>query len=125
MINRIRNTVLFLLNKENRGFITPSEFNNKLDFAQMQIFEDDFHAYSKAIVKQNSRLYNNGYSDIPSHLRERIDIFTEYGDMSYDNASDLWSVADSNFYRLLNITYQGNDVEEVSKLELNLSLIHI
>lgn len=119
MINRIRNTVLFMLNKENRGFITPSEFNNKLDFAQMQIFEDDFHAYSKAIVKQNARLYNNGYSDIPKHLRERVDIFTEYGGMTYDSNSNLWTLSNSDFYRLQNISYEGNDVEEVSKLELN------
>lgn len=119
MINNVRNTVLFMLNKENRGYITPSEFNQFADLAQMSIFEDDFHAYAKAIVKQNARLYNNGNSDIPKHLRERIDLLTKESNLTY-NVTDLtWSNTDSSFYRLVNLYCNGIDIEEVSKLEVN------
>jgi len=118
-INKIRNTVLFVLNKENRGFITPNEFNSFSDMAQMAIFEDDFHKYAKAILKQNNRMYHSEYSDIPKQLRERIDELTEVGDMSYDS-NNMLSVDATDLYRMLNITYKDKyDVEEVSKLEIN------
>lgn len=119
MINNVRNTVLFMLNKENRGYITPSEFNQFADLAQMSIFEDDFHAYAKAIVKQNARLYNNGNSDIPKHLRERIDLLTKESNLTYDATTLTWTNDDPSFYRLINLDYEGIDIEEVSKLELN------
>lgn len=119
MINNVRNTVLFMLNKENRGYITPSEFNQFADLAQMSIFEDDFHAYAKAIVKQNARLYNNGNSDIPKHLRERIDLLTKESNLTYDATTLTWTNDDPSFYRLINLDYSGIDIEEVSKLELN------
>ncbi len=119
MINNVRNTVLFMLNKENRGYITPSEFNQFADLAQMSIFEDDFHAYSKAIVKQNARLYNNGASDIPKHLRERIDLLTKESNLSYNQADLTWSNTDPSFYRLINLYYNSIDIEEVSKLDIN------
>jgi len=108
-----------MLNKENRGYISPSEFNQFADLAQMNIFEDDFHAYSKAIVKENSRLYNSDYSNLPRHLRERLDVFSSTTNLSYNSLEEEWSTSEGDFYRLLNITYQGNDVEEVSKLEIN------
>lgn len=118
-INKVRNTVLFVLNKENRGFITPNEFNSFSDMAQMAIFEDDFHKYAKAILKQNNRMYHSEYSDIPKQLRERIDELTEVGDMSYDS-NNMLSVDATDLYRMLNITYKDKyDVEEVSKLEIN------
>tara|TARA_R110002050_G_scaffold100403_2_gene207805 strand:+ start:21 stop:719 length:699 start_codon:yes stop_codon:yes gene_type:complete len=119
MINNVRNTVLFMLNKENRGYITPSEFNQFADLAQMSIFEDDFHAYAKAIVKQNARLYNNGNSDIPKHLRERIDLLTKESNLTYNATTLTWTNDDTSFYRLINLDYSGIDIEEVSKLELN------
>ena len=119
MINDVRNTVLFMLNKENRGYITPSEFDSFADLAQMNIFEDDFHAYAKSIIKENSRLYNSDYSNIPRHLRERLDIFTSTTNLSYNVANQDWTTTKDDFYRLLNLTYQGDDIEEVSKIELN------
>ena len=42
MINSIRNTVLFLLNKDNRGYISPLEYNHYCKMAQLEIFEGYF-----------------------------------------------------------------------------------
>ena len=55
MINSVRNTVLFLLNKDNRGYITPSEFDFFAKQAQLEIFEGYFSDYSNAMLAQNSR----------------------------------------------------------------------
>ena len=49
MINEVRNTVLSVLNKNNYGYISPSDFNLFAENAQMEIFEDYFKNYNKAI----------------------------------------------------------------------------
>ena len=38
MINDVRNTVLSIISKENRGYITPLEFNLFAKQAQLEIF---------------------------------------------------------------------------------------
>ena len=55
MINSVRNTVLFLLNKDNRGYVSPLEFDYFAKQAQLEIFEQYFSDYSRAVAAQNSR----------------------------------------------------------------------
>ena len=42
-IDTVYQKVLALANKEQRGYITPQEFNLLADKAQMDIFENYFH----------------------------------------------------------------------------------
>lgn len=65
MINQVYTTVLAIINKDNRGYISPIEFNLYAEMAQLSIFEDLFHKYSRGIVKQNARMYHSEFSDIP------------------------------------------------------------
>ena len=76
MINSVRNTVLFLLNKDNRGYITPSEFDFFAKQAQLEIFEGYFSDYSNAMLAQNSRKKSLGYGDSVAQIQNKIDIFT-------------------------------------------------
>ena len=39
MINSVRNTVLSVLNKNNYGYVSPSDFNLYAQNAQVEIFE--------------------------------------------------------------------------------------
>ena len=119
MINNIRNTVLSLLSKENRGYLTPIEFNLYADMSQLYLFEKDFDEYSKSIVKQNNRLYNSEYSDTPKFLRERIDRFVKYITLSYNSTPKTFSITDSDVYKVMNLEHNGTDIEEVSKMHLN------
>ena len=119
MIDKIRNTVLSLISKNNRGYLTPIEFNLYADMAQLYIFEKDFDEYSKSIVKQNNRLYNSEYSDIPKFLRERIDRFVKYVTLSYNSTPKTFSYSDTDIYKIMNLEYNGTDIEEVSKMHLN------
>ena len=41
-INDVYQTVLVITNKDNRGYITPEEFNRLADQAQNEIFESYF-----------------------------------------------------------------------------------
>ena len=42
-VDRVYQKVLALANKEQRGYITPQEFNLFADHAQMEIFEQYFY----------------------------------------------------------------------------------
>jgi len=114
MIDRIRNTVLTLLNKENRGTITPSEFNRLAGLAQRSIFEDNFYHYNRYINMQNRRMTNSEYSDIPKNIREKIDVFAEMSRM--DNvATGVFEINADDVYRIIDVIYKDEVVEETPK----------
>ena len=71
-IDTVYQKVLALANKEQRGYITPQEFNLFAKQAQMSIFEQYFYD-----LNQFERLPGNdtGHSDIINILREKISIF--------------------------------------------------
>ena len=71
-IDTVYQRVLTLANKEQRGYITPQEFNLLANQAQMEIFEQYFHD----IKKQNPLPGNTEeYSDPLSVLYEKIGVF--------------------------------------------------
>jgi hypothetical protein len=120
MINQVYTTVLAIINKDNRGYVSPLEFNLYAELAQMSLFEELFHKYSKSIVKQNARMYHSEFSDIPKHIREVIDIFTSETGISYSSTRLLWYPQANDFYRhVFMYIKNGGDFEEVSKMEIN------
>jgi hypothetical protein len=127
-INRCRNTVLYLLEKNNRGFITPMAFDAFCNLAQMELFENLFYQYNKGVLDQTKHLTNTGYGDIPKNIQEQIDSFSEYSlptNFSYSTANDLYTYTGTDLYRtigisLLNAQGKKTDIEETSKgYELN------
>lgn len=119
MIDRVRNTVLTLLNKGNRGTIPPSEFNRLAGLAQRSIFENNFYEYSKYINMQNQRLTNSEYSDIPKNIREKIDVFAEYGSLNFISKGTFIPNED-DLYRVIQLIYKDNIIEECPKSIINM-----
>lgn len=125
-INTVRNTVLFALNKSNRGYLGVEEFNYFCQMAQMEIFEDTFFKYNQFINKENKRQTGTEYANLPKNLREQIDIFATYSTTgNFTFASGLWGYTGYNLYRAEGIslvktdTQKRTDVEEVLKSQLN------
>lgn len=127
-INKCRNTVLYLLEKNNRGFVKPAAFDSLCHLAQMDLFENLFYKYNKWALNQNNRVASTEYGDIPKNIQEQIDAFAEYsipGSFTYDDTTDLWSFTGTDLYRteglsLVNAQNKKTDIEEVSKgQELN------
>ena len=79
-VNEVYKTVLLILNKEQRGYLTPDEFNKIAAQCQLEIFESYFEE-----LNQQYRLPDNNseYSDRLKNLREKISIFQEEGQCSY------------------------------------------
>lgn len=75
MINSVRNTVLSVLNKNNYGYVSPSDFNLYATQAQMELYEEYFSNYNKDINMENSRMSGSDYADISKALREVLEIF--------------------------------------------------
>lgn len=115
MIDRVRNVVLTLINKENRGFVSPSEFNRLADLAQKYIFEDNFYKYNRWVNVQNQMMSNDDYADITGNIREKIDVFAEKSQMVYDENTETFSLVNNDLYRLDTIRYKNVVVEEVPK----------
>ena len=71
-IDTVYQRVLSVANKEQRGYVTPQEFNLFANQAQMDIFEQYFYD-----LNQFSRLKGNNteYADMVTILEEKINIF--------------------------------------------------
>ena len=75
MINSVRNTVLAVLNKNNYGYISPQDFNLYAKQAQMELFEEYFSQYNKAVSMENSRISGTGYAAISKKVAENLETF--------------------------------------------------
>lgn len=119
MINDVRNIVLSILNKENRGYVTPMEFNLYAKQAQLDIFENYTFLYSSAINKQNARLHGEGYADIPKNIGEVIDLFSERMTLTYSGLTGYYTTP-NDYYFLEKLLYNNKtEVEKVSHRKIN------
>lgn len=75
MINSVRNTVLSVLNKNNYGYISPSDFNLYAKQAQMEMYEEYFSSYNKGVNMENNRLSGTDYADVVRTLAEVLESF--------------------------------------------------
>lgn len=125
--NSVRNLVLFLLNKNNHGYLKPEEYNSYSQLAQIDIFENLFYQYTNWLNKENRRMTNGEYANIPKNIREQIDVFATYSTISnftFNPTTMLWSYTGNDLYRaeglsLVNSQNKKTDIEEVPKIELN------
>jgi hypothetical protein len=76
MINSVRNTVLSVLNKNNYGYISPSDFNLFAEQAQLELFEGYFADYNKTINLENARQSGTEYADLRKPIEEAMEIFS-------------------------------------------------
>lgn len=75
MINSVRNAVLSILNKNNYGYISPSDFNLYAKQAQTELYEEYFSSYNKTINMENARMAGTEYADIENNIAEVIESF--------------------------------------------------
>lgn len=74
-IDTVYQRVLAIANKEQRGYVTPQEFNILANQAQMDIFEQYFYDKNQFLRQPGN---DTTYSDMIDLLDEKIDIFEKY-----------------------------------------------
>jgi hypothetical protein len=122
-VDTVYRTVLLIINKEQRGYITPDEFNKTATQVQLEIFNDYFDS-----LNQQIRIPDNDteYADRVKNLQQKIAIFQTDGACA-PTAGGFNIPAVNDFYKLGTVIY--NDDKEVQYvqpnelLELNLSPI--
>lgn len=77
MINSVRNTVLSILNKNNYGYLSPSDFNLFSKQAQLEIYEDYVQRYNSEVNRVNMRTAGTGFADMEKLIREFLETFME------------------------------------------------
>jgi len=104
-IDDVYQKVLAIANKEQRGYITPQEFNLFADQAQMDIFEQYFYD-----INQFGRLHGNDteYSDMLNILEEKISIFKKTSNLVYNTTNNFHALP-ANLYRLGTVFYGRGD----------------
>jgi len=126
-VDIVYRTVLLIINKEQRGYITPDEFNKTATQVQLEIFNEYFEN-----LNQQIRIPDNDteYADRIKNLQEKIAIFQTDGTClpSVLPGADWFDIpAVTDFYKLGTVIY--NDDKEVQYvqpnelLEINLSPI--
>ena len=119
-IDRVYQKVLALANKEQRGYITPQDFNLFADKAQKEIFEQYFYDLNQ-LVRKNSN--SEEYSDIVHNLNEKIAIFESIGIVNNGILLDQngsTSESQDDIYRLGTVRYGiGENPVEVEEVQQN------
>ena len=115
-IDTVYQRVLALANKEQRGYITPQEFNLFANQAQLEILEQYFYD-----INQFGRVHGNdtAYSDMIGLLNEKLSIFKKYSLMTLNiTTHGLGSVRSnslpSDLFKLGSIMTNNYEADEVS-----------
>ena len=118
-VDTVYQRVLALANKEQRGYITPQEFNLFANQAQMDIFEQYFYD-----INQFSRVPGNEteYSDMVTLLEEKIAKFEKFK-VAMSAVSGNQLTLPTDVYRLGTVFYAVGgaydvEVEKVGKKDL-------
>ena len=123
-IDDVYQRVLVLANKEQRGYITPQEFNLFANQAQMDIFEQYFYDLNQFLkVPGNDTLY----ADPVTILQDKIELFHASHAFSNTPSSNIFNLNDvtaGDVYRLGQVRYNnttlgyGVDVERSNHKQL-------
>jgi len=117
MINTVRNTVLSVLNKNNYGYLSPSDFNLFAKQAQLDIFESYFYQYNYQINKENARQSGSGIADLAKGIEESMDLFSVTEGLFID------TVGTAGSYQMPSDTTTGSDYYFVNKVLVYKSVI--
>lgn len=105
-VDTVYQQVLAIANKEQRGYITPQEFNLLAHRAQLQIFEEYFVDIKKAYLKPGN---SSEASDELDVLLERLAVH-RFTATAAPNAPDHQL---ASFFKVLNVSYNGIEIPEV------------
>ena len=79
-VDIVYKTVLLILNKEQRGNLSPDEFNKVATQVQLEIFESYFDTLNQQLRRPDN---DTEYADRIKNVDQDISIFKEYGNTTY------------------------------------------
>ena len=114
-INKVYKTVLSILNKEQRGYLNPYEYNNIAKQVQLEMLEKLFFDYNKFLNVEKVGRVNESFADIPQKIQEQLDEF--YTSSSINLSSGIGTLP-RDLYKVIDLTI-NNQTVEVQKIDKN------
>ena len=107
-IDNVYQKVLALANKEQRGYITPQEFNLLANKAQMDIFEAYFHEIGgPSQDKGNSTVY----ADKIDSIKEKIAIYEKFNQYVSMDSNSVGTLPSNYKIGRLSYNSKGQDIQ--------------
>ncbi len=109
-VDTVYKTVLLILNKEQRGYMTPDEFDKIGQQVQLEIFEKYFEDLNQIVRAPQT---DADYADRLSYLEEKLSVFENITTETVSNST----VTLSNVHRLNTVTYNDIELQKVGRKE--------
>ena len=108
-IDTVYQRVLALANKEQRGYITPQEFNLFANQAQMDIFEQYFYD-----INQFGRVPGNNkpHSDPLNILEDKLDVFKNR--LALSGSDNIFDLPSAYYRNIVTLTDDGSEIQKLS-----------
>ena len=104
-IDTVYQRVLALTNKEQRGYVTPQEFNLLANQAQLDIFEQYFYDINQFAIIND---IGTEYSDAVDSLEEKMAIFETTSGITGGNLPN-------DLYKLGTVIWDNKEVEQIDQ----------
>ena len=108
-VNAVYKTVLLILNQQQRGYMTPDEFNKVATQVQLNIFEkyeDDLNQMYR--VPQNDTEYDN----LVKNIEENLQFFQRTGTTAGANP---FTLVPTDIYRLGTVMYKSVELTQYAQ----------
>jgi len=92
-VDTVYKTVLLILNKEQRGYMTPDEFNKTATQVQLDIFEQYFEDLNQQLRVPQS---DYDYSDRQMSIDEKISPFKTEGECDYSDTTKKFDLPETD-----------------------------
>ena len=108
-VDTVYQRVQAILNKENRGYMTPQEYNLLANQAQLEVFEQYFYDLNQF---NRTGEITNEYANIVNNIKEKINLFRTTA--SITKANSVFTLP-SNLYRLGTVYSGSHEVESIDQ----------
>lgn len=103
-VNTVYTTVLSILNKEQRGYLTPYEYNLLASQVQLEVFETFFEDYNQYLRMPKT---DEEYASRIEHIRDEYQVFEKFESSSSNtNPSNVYGYP-TDLHRLGTAFYNG------------------
>ena len=109
-VNTVYKTVLLVLNKEQRGYMTPEEFNKIGSQVQLEIFEKYFEDLNQLTRSPQT---DTDYADRIAYLEEKLSPLTKYA----EGTTESPNIITNKVHRLNTIVYNDLELQRVTRGE--------
>jgi hypothetical protein len=114
-INTVYQRVQSIANKEQRGYVTPLEFNRFANQAQLEIFEQYFYDLDQYLRRSGN---DTRYADPVDTLEEKISLFEKFNaTLSYNGSNEVFTLP-TDIYKVNSLWYNNTEIEHVSNKDI-------